>query len=150
MINQGVLGVQGNTVHRELNFFESIILSCQQTFQIITDIFYSIIGLLTGEISTKYMSGIVGIASQAGDVAQSSGFISLIYFMAFISTNLGLINILPIPGLDGGHAFIAIIEGLIGRELPVQLQYSIQFVGVILILSLFIFTIFNDIRNIFN
>ena len=150
MINQGVLGVQGNTIHRELDFFESIILSCKQTFQIINDIFYSIIGLVTGQISTKYMSGIVGIASQAGDVAQSSGFMSLIFFMAFISTNLGLINILPIPGLDGGHAFITIIEGVIGRELPTKLQYSIQFFGIIFILSLFVFTIFNDIRNIFN
>ena len=149
MINQGVLGVQGNTIHRELNFFESIILSCKQTFQIINDIFYSIIGLVTGQISTKYMSGIVGIASQAGDVAQSSGFMSLIFFMAFISTNLGLINILPIPGLDGGHAFITIIEGVIGRELPIKLQYSIQLFGIIFILSLFIFTIFNDIRNLF-
>ena len=118
--------------------------------EIIIDIFYSIIGLLTGEISTKYMSGIVGIASQAGDVAQSSGFISLIFFMAFISTNLGLINILPIPGLDGGHAFIAIVEGIIGRELPLKLQYSIQILGGILILSLFIFTIFNDLKNILN
>ena len=150
IINQGVLGIQGNTVHHELNFFESIALSCEQTLQIIIDIFYSIIGLLTGEISTKYMSGIVGIASQAGDVAQSSGFISLIFFMAFISTNLGLINILPIPGLDGGHAFIAIVEGIIGRELPVKLQYSIQILGGILILSLFIFTIFNDLKNILN
>ena len=150
IINQGVLGIQGNTVHHELNFFESIALSCEQTLQIIIDIFYSIIGLLTGEISTKYMSGIVGIASQAGDVAQSSGFISLIFFMAFISTNLGLINILPIPGLDGGHAFIAIVEGIIGRELPLKLQYSIQILGGILILSLFIFTIFNDLKNILN
>ena len=69
--------------------------------------------------------------------------------MAFISTNLGLINILPIPGLDGGHAFITIIEGIIGRELPVKLQYSIQFFGIMFILSLFIFTIFNDIKNLF-
>ncbi len=150
MINQGILGVQGNTIHRDLNFFESIGKACEQTFQIITDIFYSLIGLITGEISTKYMSGIVGIANQAGEVAQSSGFISLIYFMAFISANLGLINILPIPGLDGGHAFIAIIEGIMGRELPVQIQYTIQFLGIFLILSLFVFTIFNDIRNMFN
>ena len=149
MINQGVLGVQGNTIYRELNLFESIVLSCKQTFQIINDIFYSIIGLITGQISTKYMMGIVGIASQAGDVAQSSGFISLVFFMAFISTNLGLINIFPIPGLDGGHAFITIIEGVIGRELPIKLQSSIQFFGIMFILSLLIFTIFNDIKNIF-
>ena len=70
--------------------------------------------------------------------------------MAFISSNLGLINILPIPGLDGGHAMIAIIEGILGKELPINMKYGIQFLGLILILSLFIFTIFNDINNIFN
>jgi len=70
--------------------------------------------------------------------------------MAFISSNLGLINILPIPGLDGGHATIAIVEGLIRRELPLKLKYGIQFLGLIIIFSLFAFTIFNDLKNIFN
>ena len=69
--------------------------------------------------------------------------------MAFISSNLGLINILPIPGLDGGHATIAIIEGLLGKELPIRIKYSIQVFGLLLILFLFTITIFNDIKNIF-
>ena len=69
--------------------------------------------------------------------------------MALISCNLAFLNILPIPGLDGGHIFITIIEGIIRRELPIKIKYAIQFIGIILILSLFIFTIFNDIRNLF-
>ena len=111
-------------------------------------IFYSIIGLITGQISTKYMMGIVGIASQAGDVAQSSGFISLVYFMAFISTNLGLINILPIPGLDGGHVLIALIEGGIRRDLPLKIKLAIQQAGMLLLLILFFIIMVNDIQRL--
>ena len=91
---------------------------------IIQDTFYSIIGLITGNISIKYMMGIVGIANQAGEVAKS-GFISLLIFMAYISSNLGLINILPIPGLDGGHALIAIIEGVIRKCVQRQMSFVI-------------------------
>ena len=69
--------------------------------------------------------------------------------MAFISSNLGLINILPIPGLDGGHALIAIIEGIIRREIPVKIKYGIQFAGFLIIMSLLFLTIFNDVKNIF-
>ena len=146
---RGVLGIVAQTKHVDLGFFESIYFSCSRTFQFIQDTFYSIIGLITGNISVKYMMGIVGIANQAGDVAKS-GFISLLIFMAYISSNLGLINILPIPGLDGGHASIAIIEGVIRRELSSRVKYTIQLMGLAFILSLFIFTIFNDIKNIFN
>ena len=69
--------------------------------------------------------------------------------MAIISVNLGIINILPIPGLDGGHVFIALIEGLIRRELPVKIKYGIQSFGFLLLMTLFIFVFYNDIRNLF-
>ena len=97
------------------------------------------------------MTGIIGIAKEAGNAATSEyALINLLFLMAFISSNLGLINILPIPGLDGGHAMIAIIEGILGKELPINMKYGIQLLGLNLILSLLIFTIFNDINNIFN
>ena len=150
IINQGVLGVEGNTIHRELNFFESIKIATLNTKNIIISSFYGFISIISGNMPLKYISGIVGIANVASEEAKTGGFLGLMYLMAFISSNLGLINILPIPGLDGGHALISIVEGVIRRELPVKIKYGIQFIGIILILSLFIFTIFNDIRNIFN
>jgi regulator of sigma E protease len=150
IINQGVLGVLGNTVHRNLNFFESIKIASTTTGNIIISSFYGFIGIISGNIPIEYMSGIVGIAGVASEEAKSGGLLGLISLMAFLSANLGLINILPIPGLDGGHALISIIEGIIRRELPVKVKYTIQFIGIFLILSLFIFTIFNDVRNIFN
>jgi len=149
IINQGVLGVQGHIIHRELNFLESIKIAAINTGSIIVNSFYGFVAIISGNMPLKYVSGIVGIANVASEQASSSGFLGLMYLMAFISSNLGLINILPIPGLDGGHALISIIEGIIRRELPIKVKYGIQFIGIILILSLFIFTIFNDIRNLF-
>ena len=147
---QGILGIMGNTLHRDIGIIESFKIAVLQTYHIIINSFYGFVGIISGNLPLKYVSGIVGIAKEAGNVAQSSGFISLLSFMAFISANLGLINILPIPGLDGGHASIVIVEGIIRRELPVNIKYGIQFVGFVLIISLFIFTIFNDIKNIIN
>jgi len=150
IINQGLLGVQGHIIYRELNFFESIKIATINTGNIIVNSFYGFVAIISGNMPLKYVSGIVGIANVASEEASSSGFLCLMYLMAFISSNLGLINILPIPGLDGGHALISIIEGIIRRELPVKIKYAIQFIGIVLILSLFVFTIFNDIRNLFS
>ena len=146
IVEKGILGIMAQTEHFNLNLFESISLSSQRTFEIIRDTFYSFIGLITGNISFKYMSGIVGIVDIAGQTAQQDqAMLKLLFLMAYISANLGLINILPIPGLDGGHAALAIIEGLIGRDLPIQIKYGIQSIGFFLILFLFIFTIYNDL-----
>ena len=150
IINQGVLGVMGNSIHRELNFFESIKFATLNTKDIIVSSFYGFVSIISGNIPLKYITGIVGIANIASEEASASGFLGLMFLMAFISSNLGLINVLPIPGLDGGHALISIIEGVIRREIPVKIKHAIQFIGIMLILSLFIFTIFNDIRNIVN
>ena len=148
---QGVLGIIGEVNNKKINIVEAISIATARTYNIISSTFYGVIGLITGNLPIKFMSGIIGIAKEAGNAATSEyAFINLLFLMAFISSNLGLINILPIPGLDGGHAMIAIMEGILGKELPINMKYGIQLLGLILILSLFIFTIFNDINNIFN
>ena len=149
IIRVGVLGVSAQTVKKEVGIFEAFKISVIQTYTIIVSSFYGFVGIISGNLDLKYVSGILGIAKQAGDVAQSAGFLSLLALMAFISSNLGLINILPIPGLDGGHALIAIIEGVIRREIPVKIKYGIQFAGFLIIMSLLFLTIFNDVKNIF-
>ena len=108
-------------------------------------------GFITGNIPLKYTAGLIGMANMAGEVAQqSNGFINLLGLMALISTNLGFINILPIPGLDWGHAVIAIVEGVRGKELSQKTKMRIQLIVLGLIIMLFTYTIFNDIRNISN
>ena len=107
----------------------------------------SLWALINGDVSIDQLSGPLGIAKIAGDTAQTGGMKSLIILMAIISINLGIINILPIPGLDGGHVFIALIEGIIGRELPLKVKYGIQSFGFVLLMFLFVFVFYNDIKN---
>ena len=68
--------------------------------------------------------------------------------MAFLSVNLGVINILPFPGLDGGHALIAIIEKIKGSKLSGKIQIRIQQIGMMLLMSLFAYIIFKDILKL--
>jgi regulator of sigma E protease len=69
--------------------------------------------------------------------------------MALISCNLAFINVLPIPGLDGGHIFITLIEGIIRRPLTMKLRLAIQQVGMVLLLMLMITVIVNDVGRLF-
>ena len=69
--------------------------------------------------------------------------------MAILSVNLGIINILPFPGLDGGHALIAVIEGIMGRRIPFKVLMAIQQIGVLLLLIFFFIIMKNDIVKLF-
>ena len=87
------------------------------------------------------------IAKIAGETA-SAGMYALLGLMGILSVNLGLLNILPIPGLDGGHVVVALIEGIIHRELPIKVRLGIQQAGLLLILILFITIMINDIQKL--
>ena len=100
--------------------------------------------LITGRESIKSLAGPVGIAKMAGDHARA-GFASLISFMAFLSLNLAILNLLPIPVLDGGHLLLLGIEGVIRRTIPLKVKLVVQQVGMFLLLALMVFVIYNDI-----
>ena len=143
---RGILGIIASSNHIDLSILQSIEKSVSTTYSIVKGTFYGFIGLISGNLPLKYMTGIVGIVNIAGETAQQDqALLNLFFLMAFISANLGLLNILPIPGLDGGHAAIAIVEGVIRRDLPINIKYGIQFIGFILIMFLFGLTIYNDI-----
>ena len=147
----GMLGISSESEVKSLNIFESMQSGIYATYKVIEEVAYMFLGFITGNIPIKYTAGLIGMANMAGEVAQqTNGFINLIGLMALISTNLGFINILPIPGLDGGHAAIAIVEGIRGKELSQKIKMRIQLIGLGLIIMLFTYTIFNDIRNIGN
>ena len=110
---------------------------------------FSLYALIIGNVSLEDLSGPVGIAQIAGNSARA-GIESLFFLIAILSINLGLVNILPIPALDGGHIFITLVEALIGRELSLNVKMIIQQIGILVLLSLFIFIMFNDISKIFN
>ena len=118
------------------------------TYMWINMMLSTIWGLMTGQVSVNEMAGPVMIAKIAGETA-GVGFSALIGLMAFLSVNLGLINILPIPGLDGGQVIIALVEGIMGQELSLKVKMGIQQVGILFLLFLFITIMVNDITRLF-
>ena len=147
IVNIGIIGVGQNYNMIYPSFFKSIFKGFEQTLKILREIGYSLKALFTGSVSMENFFGPLYLVKIAGDAAQT-GMKSLFFLTAMISVNLGLLNILPIPGLDGGHVFIALIEGLIRRELPIKVKYAIQFSGFIIIMSLFVLVLYNDINHL--
>tara|TARA_B100001029_G_C15059405_1_gene457081 strand:+ start:1970 stop:3037 length:1068 start_codon:yes stop_codon:yes gene_type:complete len=147
IINQGILGISPILYHRDATFFESIQDGFKQTYYFLNLTYRSLIALLKGNVSMKEMAGPIMIAKIAGDTA-SAGIHALLGLMAFISINLGFINILPIPGLDGGHIFISLIEGILGRDIPIKIKMAIQQVGMLILLILFFTVMVNDIQRL--
>jgi regulator of sigma E protease len=124
----------------------SVWKSVEKNYEL-TALTFTIIGkLLTGETSLKMMSGPIEIARFSG-AAASQGASTLITFMALISLQLGIFNLLPIPVLDGGTIAMIAIESAIGRDLSMQLKERIMQVGFLLLILLMSYVIFNDITK---
>ena len=110
-------------------------------------IFQTLGGLLTSETSPKQLVGPLGIAQLSGGAAQI-GMVALFTLMAMISLNLGILNLLPIPVLDGGHIFIMALEGLSRRDFSVRIKEKIQLAGFVVLLMLMVTMIYNDLTRI--
>ena len=125
----------------------SMWVGVKQTY-IISERILGVVGeMLSGERSSKELGGVISIAQYSGEAVQN-GAITILTFMAALSINLGLINLFPVPMLDGGHLVYYIFEALRGRPLSQQIQeYGFRF-GMILVLMLMIFATWNDLERI--
>lgn len=131
------------TVHP--GFGESVVLSVKNTGLIIYKMLESLGQIVTGKTAAD-LAGPLGVAQMAGEVAQI-GFVPLLQFAAFLSINLGIINLLPVPALDGGHFVTLVIEAVRGKPLsPKAMQYA-QIVGFVLLMTLMLFATFKDITR---
>ena len=99
-------------------------------------------------IPAKDLGGPIMIAQMAGQHAKA-GILSLLYFMGIISVNLGILNLFPIPVLDGGHLLFITMEILLGRPVSMRKIEIAQQVGLCLLVSLMIFVFYNDLARIF-
>jgi regulator of sigma E protease len=104
-------------------------------------------GLFEGKVSVKQLAGPVGIASQFGQAARR-GMLDLLYLTAFISLNLGMVNLLPIPILDGGHILMLAVEGVLRRDLSLAVKERFVQVGLVFLLGLIAFITYNDILKL--
>jgi len=113
--------------------------------------------LVTGQVGVNDLSGPVGIVSTVGDsyeTAVENGGISdgvkiLLVWIIFLSANLGVMNLLPIPALDGGRLLFLIVEAIRRKKIDPKKEGIIHFVGIVILLALMVFVMFNDIRKLF-
>jgi regulator of sigma E protease len=101
-------------------------------------------GLVSGKVSVRDLQGVVGIARESGRAAKR-GPLTLLELTAVISLNLGLLNLLPIPILDGGHVLMLAIEGMMRRDLSISFKERFVQVGLVFLLALFAFVMYSDI-----
>lgn len=105
--------------------------------------------LFAGEVSAKYLSGPIGIGALTNRMFESVGLNSVLFFIGFISINLAIVNLLPIPIADGGHLLFFGLEKIRGRPVPQKAQAIIQQISVVLILALFLYITWYDILRLF-
>lgn len=129
------------------NFIESLQQAVVETTQLCTLIFSFVGKLLSGDIALSNLGGPLSIAQGAG-ISSSLGMIPFFSFMALISVNLGVMNLLPLPMLDGGQLMFLAIEKLKGRALSDNLKEKYTQVGLFFLLGLTIFAVFNDIMRL--
>jgi len=145
--NEGLLGIGigDDTVRIKPGFGEAIQLSVKKNVEYSHLILQTLIGLATRETSPKQLMGPVAIAQLAGEAPD---FIATLTLMASLSLNLGLLNLLPIPVLDGGHIFIMALEGLARRDFSIRVKEKMLLAGFVVILTLMVTVIYNDLTRI--
>jgi regulator of sigma E protease len=127
--------------------FEALGLSVHTNVESAGLIFQTVWGLFTRETSPKQLMGPVAIAQLSGESAQL-GIIPLLSLMAAISLNLGLLNLMPIPILDGGHIFIMGIEGLARRDFSARIKEKMLLAGFVVLMTLMVTVIYNDLTRV--
>ena len=142
----GVLPVD-DTVSLKPGFGQAITLSVKKNVETAKLIFQTLGGLFTRETSPRQLMGPIAIAQLSGESAQL-GWIALLALMASISLNLGLLNLMPIPVLDGGHIFIMALEGLARRDFSLAVKEKMLMAGFAVILMLMVTVIYNDLTRI--
>ncbi|MGB9070628.1 MAG: RIP metalloprotease RseP [Candidatus Acidiferrales bacterium] len=142
----GVLPGTQDYYERE-SFVASIKNSFESTVNGVRQIGNVLGGLASGKVSVRDLQGVIGIARESGRAAKR-GPVDLIFLAAVISLNLGLLNLLPIPILDGGHVLMLAIEGTMRRDLSITFKERFVQVGLVFLLGLFAFVMYSDIMRI--
>ncbi|WP_199609290.1 sigma E protease regulator RseP [Flocculibacter collagenilyticus] len=152
---QGFLGVSPKVlpladefrINLQYGIIESLIKGAEKTWQLVELSFNMIGKLLVGDVSVKSLSGPISIAQGAGDSA-GYGLVYFLSFLALISVNLGVINLLPLPILDGGHLFYYVIELLRGKPVSEKTQEAGFKIGALVLFALMSIALLNDISRL--
>ena len=126
---------------------DAVVLGVQKTHRIMMLTYLTFQRLFQGTVSPTELRGPVGITSLGSRYAEQ-GFVYLVFFLALISVNLAVINFLPIPVVDGGLFLMLLYEGITRRPVPIAVQNAATFLGLALIVTVFVFVTFNDISRL--
>ena len=139
----GVIGVSFGTSR---SFYQSLSKGIYETYNLSVKTLQFIGKMITGNMGTENLSGPIGIAQMAGNTAQA-GFLPFMYLMALLSISLGVLNLLPIPVLDGGQLTLLGIEAIRGKPFTEKTENFIYTGGALMVGALMIFAIFNDVAR---
>jgi regulator of sigma E protease len=131
-----------------LNPIRASVKSVERSYSIVVLMIRSVVKMIDGSIPRDSLGGPIMIAKMAGDQAKL-GLDKLVQFIAFISINLAIINLLPIPVLDGGHLLFFLIEAIKGRPVSIKVREVAQQIGLFILILLIILVFYNDISKLF-
>ena len=141
------IGASGETYPLELGFFEMLSYATTKTIDSSTMIFTGLQKLLVGEVPASELGGVISIVKITSD-ASEAGWMSVLFFAALISVNLGVLNLLPIPALDGGHIMFNLYEMLTKKAPSEAVLIKLTLAGWVLLFSLMGLGLFNDIHRL--
>lgn len=149
-----MLGVKSvsnvEVTHENVSLPKAVLLGFQEVGNVTVMTLRGVGQMLTGKRSSEDVGGVIRIAEMTGDISKSHSVIDFVVFMALLSVNLGLINLFPIPVLDGGHVVFYTLEIISGRELNEKVKDYLFRFGLALLLALMIFATWNDIVHLTN
>ncbi|HTK28450.1 MAG TPA: RIP metalloprotease RseP [Vicinamibacterales bacterium] len=151
-MRMGQIGHLGVGISDETRTFqpgprEAVVMAVKKNVEYAQLIFQTLGGLFTRETSPRQLMGPLAIAQLSGESAQL-GWIALFSLMASLSLNLGLLNLMPIPVLDGGHIFIMLLEGVARRDFSLRVKENMLLAGFVVLMMLMVTVIYNDLTRI--
>ena len=152
-----LLGVVGSGLRERGTVLETVTHSFYEVKFWIYNTVESLKMLVGGKVEMNQLSGPVGIVKFVGDTYETNqeaggsfdAFLSMLNICIFLSANLGIMNLLPLPALDGGRLVFLIIEAIRRKRVDPEKEGMVHFIGLIALMALMVFVMFNDIRNIF-
>ena len=144
--NTAFLGVSSKL--RDVGFFESIGLGFKEMNKNVKMIFAILGNLFTGKLSVKALSGPVGVVKEIGNQA-NNGLMNLLYFLAYISVNLGVFNLIPFPALDGSKLVTNLYEIITKKKVNKKIEEKVTIVGFVILLSLILLVTIKDVFTLF-
>lgn len=151
-----IYGFRGSGIRTKGTVFDTLYYSAYEVKYWISTTIQSLGMIFTGGVSADDVSGPVGIVNAIGDTYEASKedgayyvWLNMLNISILLTANLGVMNLLPIPALDGGRLVFLILEAIRGKRIDPEKEGMVHFVGLMLLLALMVFIMFNDFRNIF-